>query len=320
VVVEVYQDYSAIQSEADSFFRGRLLWFAIALVALYVALLPIVLSASRALRRQNAQLEDQARRLEGLLAGEQASVAELRRLNKMQSDFAAVASHELRSPLTAIIGYVKTLRRPEFENDTEARAEFLGAIERQSNRLFRLITNMLTAAQVEHRESAMAVAPFELASLMEEIAEGFHESGGRLVVNLPQGLPPLESDRDLLAEVLANLVDNALKYSPPASPVVVGAEVHGSDVLVTVRDSGVGIAPHEQDRVFERFYQSDQSATRRFGGVGLGLHLVRELVHALGGTVDLDSEPGAGATFTVRLPLCHPSLATEASEPVAARR
>ena len=317
-VVEIYQDYSAIQSEADSFFKSRLLWFALALVVLYLALLPIVLRASRALRRQNAQLEEQAKRLEVLLSGEQQSVAELTRLNKMQSDFAAVASHELRTPLTAILGYVKTLRRPEFENDTVARAEFLGAIERQADRLSRLITNLLTAAQVEHHEAALQIAPFELSSLLEEVAEGFHESAGRLFVDLPPDLPAVENDRDLLGEVLANLIDNGLKYSTSTTPVVVGASVRGDEVWISVHDSGVGIDPQDQERVFERFYQSDQSATRRFGGVGLGLHLVRELVRTLGGTVSLESQPGVGSTFTVQLPLRHPSLAGQPVQTVAA--
>jgi signal transduction histidine kinase len=314
-VVEVYQDYGSIQREASAFFRDRLFAFGIALVVLYVALLPIVLRASRALRRQNVQLEQQARQLEELLANEQQSVAELRRLNKMQSDFAAVASHELRTPLTAILGYVKTLRRPEFENDPVARAEFLGAIERQSDRLFRLITNMLTAAQVEHHEAALQVGSFSFASVMEEVAEGFHDSAGRLVVRVPDDLPPLESDRVLVSEVLTNLVDNALKYSATNTEVVVTAEASDGHLLVSVRDSGVGISPEELDRVFDRFYQSDQSATRRFGGVGLGLHLVRELVRTLSGTVQLDSEPGVGTTFLVRLPLRHESGAMAAVPP-----
>ncbi len=320
VVVEIYQDYGTIQAEANAFFRARLETFGIALLVLYVALLPIVLRASRALRKQNVQLEEQARRLEALLAGEQRSVAELRRLNKMQSDFAAVASHELRTPLTAILGYVKTLRRPEFEDDPVVRAEFLGAIERQSDRLFRLITNMLTAAQVEHHESAVEIVSFELETLVEEVVEGFHESGGRLVVQMPEGLPELESDRVLVCEVLANLIDNALKYSAADTPVVVGAAAGGGFLNVTVHDSGVGIAPQEQQRIFERFYQSDQSTTRRFGGVGLGLHLVRELVQTLGGTVDLQSEPGVGTMFTVRLPLRHPLAVSPraATQPVAA--
>jgi signal transduction histidine kinase len=306
-VVEMYQDYKAISSEASAFFRSRLASFGIALVVLYIALLPIVLSASRALRRQNVQLEEQAGRLKELLATEQQSVAELRRLNKMQSDFAAVASHELRTPLTAILGYVKTLRRPEFENDAVARAEFLGAIERQSDRLYRLITNMLTAANVEHREAVLALGPVPLARIMDEVVEGFHDSVGRLVVRIPEDLPQIETDRVLLGEILANLVDNALKYSAATTQVVVAAEVDDGHMVISVHDAGVGIAPEEMGRIFDRFYQSDQSATRRFGGVGLGLHLVQELLRTLGGTVQVQSEQGVGTTFVVRLPLRHPA-------------
>jgi len=306
VVVEVYQDYAAIQHEASSFFRGRLLSFGVALVVLYLALLPIVFRAGRALRRQNVQLESQAHRLEDLLEREQGAVIELRWLNKVQSDFAAVASHELRTPLTAILGYVKTLRRPDFEADAVARAEFLAAIERQADRLSRLIINLLTATQVEHHEDSLEIAPFDINGLADEIVEAFNESKGRLQVKLPDGLPQIESDRVMVSGIVANLVDNALKYSPDSTPVVLRAEVDGGVVRISVRDSGIGVAPDQQDRIFDRFYQADQSATRRFGGVGLGLHLARELAERLGGRVELDSRPGIGSTFTVTLPVRWP--------------
>jgi len=305
-VVEVYQDYEPIQDQASSFFRGRMLSFGIALVGLYLALLPIVFRAGRALRRQNEQLESQARRLEELLAEEQETVGELRRLNKMQSDFAAVASHELRTPLTAILGYVKTLRRPDFETDAVARAEFLAAIERQAERLFRLITNLLTATQVEHHEDSLDTAPFDFRSLADEIVEAFNDSNGRLQVTVAEGLPEIESDRVMVGEILANLVDNALKYSPDSTPVQIKAAADYGVVRISVRDSGIGVAPDQRERIFDRFYQADQSATRRFGGIGLGLHLVRELAERLGGRVDLDSRPGIGSTFTVTLPVRWP--------------
>jgi signal transduction histidine kinase len=315
-VAEVYQDYASIQSQAASFFKTQLASFGIALFVLYVALLPIVMSAGRALRRQNEQLESQARRLEDLLAREQQTVAELRRLNKMQSDFAAVASHELRTPLTAILGYVKTLRRPEFETDPVARAEFLAAIERQGDRLFRLITNLLTAAQVEHHDGSLEVSEFDLRALAEEVAEAFHTSNGRIQFRFPETLPFLESDRVMVGEVMANLVDNALKYSSEQTPVVVEASADGTSMRILVRDSGVGVSAEQQERIFERFYQADQSATRRFGGVGLGLHLVRELIGWLGGEIDLDSRPGAGSTFTVTLPLRFPGPKRAATPPM----
>src|SRR6266542_6088211 len=110
----------------------------------------------------------------------------------------------------------------------------------------------------------------------------------------------------MVGEILANLVDNALKYSPDSTPVQIKAAADYGVVRISVRDSGIGVAPDQRERIFDRFYQADQSATRRFGGIGLGLHLVRELAERLGGRVDLDSRPGIGSTFTVTLPVRWP--------------
>jgi len=305
-VVELYQDYSSIESRASNLFRTRLITLGAGLLVLYVALMPIALSTSRRVRRQNDLLEDQAGRLEELLEREQDNVAELRRLNQMQSDFVAVASHELRTPLTAILGYVKTLQRPEFEQDPTARREFLSAMERQGDRLFRLVANLLSAAQVENQDTALEITAFEFAALAEEVREGFHHSGERIHLSLPPGLPALETDRDRLGEIVANLLDNALKYSPPDAPIELGAEAAGGTLRVWVRDHGIGIDAVDLDRIFDRFYQTDQSSTRRYGGVGLGLHLVKQLAQTMGGSVEVDSAPGVGSTFTVILPVRAP--------------
>jgi signal transduction histidine kinase len=311
-VVELYQDYGSVEAIAASLTRNRIITLGAGLVLLYMVLLPIVLGTSRRLRRQNQLLEDQAvklreqaRRLEGLLSREQQAVAELRTLSQMKSDFVAVASHELRSPLTAILGYVKTLRRPEFETDETARREFLGAIERQGERLLRLVNNLLTTALVENRAAAAEISRFDVGPLLEEVKEGFH-AGSRIRVSIPADLPALASDRVRVGEILANLVDNALKYSPDEAQVELGARAQNGNIQFWVVDRGVGIPPEDIDRIFERFYQTDQSATRRFGGVGLGLHLVRELAASLGGRVDVESVPGAGSTFTVTLPVSAP--------------
>jgi signal transduction histidine kinase len=308
-VVELYQDYSLIQATTQSLFHTRLVTLGAGLLILYIALLPIAFRTSRRVRRQNDLLEEQARRLEVLLAREQQTVAELRRLNQMQSDFVAVASHELRTPLTAILGYAKTLQRPEFEEDPVARREFLAAMERQGDRLFRLVANLLSAAKVENRDAALEVRTFAFDELAEEVREGFHHSRNRIRLALHSGLPPLETDRDRTAEILANLVDNALKYSPPESPVEVGATAADGRLRFWVADHGVGIDPADLDRVFDHFYQSDQSSTRRYGGVGLGLHLVKQLAETLEGSVEVVSTPGVGSTFTVTLPLRHGSRA-----------
>src|SRR5919197_11867 len=303
-VVELYQDYASIEARAASLLRDRIITLGLGLILLYVLLLPIVLGASRRLRRQNDQLEEQARRLSVLLEREQKTVAELRTLNQMKSDFAAVASHEMRTPLTAILGYVKTLRQPEFENDPKARTEFMAAIDRQAERLFRLVTNLLTAAQVEKHEAQIQVSTFDLQALAEEVAEGFHEGGSRIRLAVPE--IQLVTDRVRVGEILTNLIDNALKYSADEAPVDIGAAVRGAQVVFWVQDCGVGIDQRDLGRIFERFYQTDQSSTRRFGGVGLGLHLVTELATTLGGRVEVESAPGVGSTYTVALPLWQP--------------
>jgi signal transduction histidine kinase len=263
------------------------------------------------LAEQNQTLADQAARLEHLLNQEKEAVAELRELNKMKSDFVAVVSHELRTPLTAIIGFVKTLRRPEFEDDATTRQEFLQAMERQGDRLLRLVENLLTVSRLENSTLNPALGRVSFLDLCREIVEGLGASAARIHMAVPDGIPVLFTDRDLLGRVISNLLDNALKYSPDKNPCELGARVDGTSLSFWVRDQGIGIPPHELARVFDRFYQVDSSTTRAFRGTGLGLSLVKDLLEQLGGTVEVDSEPGIGSTFTVRLPLHHAEQAAD---------
>ncbi|MGZ4155213.1 MAG: sensor histidine kinase, partial [Actinomycetota bacterium] len=139
--------------------------------------------------------------------------------------------------------------------------------------------------------------------LVREVAADFHDAAERLVNDVATDLPPVTCNRRRLQDVLSNLVDNALKYSPPPEPILVGARVSDDTLTMWVRDRGIGIAPEDRHRVFERFFQVDQSATRAYGGVGLGLHIVHGLVASMGGTVDVDSRINEGSTFTVSVPL-----------------
>jgi signal transduction histidine kinase len=255
------------------------------------------------LAEQNQTLAEQAERLEHLLTQEQESVAELRELNKMKSDFVAVVSHELRTPLTAIIGFVKTLRRPEFADDAATRQEFLQAMERQGDRLLRLVENLLTVSRLENSTLSPALGRVSFQDLCREIVEGLGASSSRIRVKVPDGIPVLFTDRDLLGRVISNLLDNALKYSPDQTPCELGAVVEGTRLRFWIADQGIGIPGTELGRVFERFYQVDSSTTRAFRGTGLGLALVKDLLQQLGGTVEVESEHGVGSTFTVTLPL-----------------
>src|SRR3989442_668523 len=300
--IEVYQNYSIIQAEIDRLTRTLSISLAAGLLVLYVVLLPVMVGATRTLRRQNQQLQEQASRFSELLEREQKRVAELRELDRLKSDFVAAASHELRSPLTSIHGYVHILRTIGAAPD-ETGQEALAAIDRQTVRLTRLITNLLQEARLEHGEVVTDVVTFAFGELAREVRADFHDSASQIRIEVEDDLPQVTCDRRRVLEVLTNLVDNAIKYSKPGAAVVIGCSVQEHTFTFWVSDQGVGISPEERARIFERFYQSDQSATRSVGGVGLGLHIVRGLVQAMGGTIEVDSVPFEGSTFRVSLPI-----------------
>jgi signal transduction histidine kinase len=290
-VAEIYQDYSFIQGEIDAVVRRVAVIVVGGLAVLYALLLPIALRASRDLRQRNEQLAE-------LLQREQQTVAELRDLARKKDDFVSAASHELRSPLTSILGSLATLRQPNVSGDPAASAEFLDAAERQAKRLERLVENLLTEARLEEAR------PIELkdVDLAEAASQVVAELGAtdRVVLDLPAGT--VRTDRARIVEVVRYLLDNALKYSPEGSTVTVGAAVEDGRLRLRVTDVGPGIDPADQAEIFERFHQVDQSSTRSHDGLGLGLHLARELVEQLQGRVEVDSGPGRGSTFTVTVP------------------
>jgi signal transduction histidine kinase len=294
-VIEVYQDYSAIQREIDRLNDTLTISLGLGLLVLYVLLLPLMVGVTRTLRRQNEQLGE-------LLAREQETVAELRELDRLKSDFAAAASHELRTPLTTIRGYAELLRERFPVADPEAR-EAVDAIARQTTHLQRLVGNLLREARLEHGDPEAIGEPTSVAVVLEEVRRGFPGAIDRIRLRIDHDLPPVALDPIALHEIVANLVDNALKYSAPGTPVDVEAEAGDDSLLIRVRDEGQGIPPGDLPRIFDRFTQIDGSSTRAHGGVGLGLHLVRELTRRAGGEVDVESVVGRGSTFTVRIPV-----------------
>jgi signal transduction histidine kinase len=319
-VAEFYQDYAHIQAEVDRQFGQLTVIFVMGLALLYLLLLPIARGASRRLQRQKDELRRQAERLAVLLAREQHTVAELQELNRLKGDFIAVASHELRTPLTSILGYGKLLRRKEFEDDPASRSEFLDTMERQGDRLLQLVENLLTTSRLESGELPVSLSRFDLATLLRETVDALHAGEGRIRVTVPSGRVEVETDRDRVCRVVANLLDNAMKYSPAERPVEVWLRVDGPEVELTVRDRGEGISEDVLPRIFDRFYQADGSITRPAGGVGLGLYLVHGLVRSLAGGIEVASEPGVGTTFSVRFPAVHPEALPGDAEPVQVAR
>lgn len=294
-VAELYQDYAFIQNDIDAFVARMAPMLAIALLVLYAATLPIAHRASRELRRRNERLNE-------LLENEQRTVAELRDLNQKMDDFVAAASHELRTPLTSIIGYLATLRDPDLGSDPAVRAEFLDAADAQTKRLLRLITNLLAASDMEEGSRPVAIELVDLAAIARAVVAELPGAAERVRIDVPadQAVP---TDRGRVTEVLTNLLDNALKYSAPGTTVEVGASADAQGFRLWVSDRGVGIDESDRSAIFERFHQVDQSATRRFGGVGLGLYLSRGLVQELDGRIEVTSTPGQGSTFTIVLPV-----------------
>ena len=264
------------------------------------------------LAEQNELLTAQAERLANLLRKESATVDQLRELNRMKGEFVAVVSHELRTPITAMTGYAKTLRMPQFANDDLLREEFLERMERQGNRLIGLVENLLTTSRLESDQLSISIGRVLFEDLCRETVEGLGTDSERVVTSVPDDIPVLHTDRQLLSRVITNLLDNALKYSPEEAICELEAHAEGGELVFLVRDHGIGIEPEQVERIFERFYQVDSSSTRRFSGAGLGLSMVRDLVRHLGGTVSVESVLDQGSTFTVRLPIQAPDEAAAA--------
>ncbi|MDP9341115.1 MAG: ATP-binding protein [Actinomycetota bacterium] len=234
-------------------------------------------------------------------------VEELEGLNRLKDEFVAGVSHELRTPLTAIIGSVATVSRLGDMLAADQRRQLLGVAERQAKRLAELLENLLAESRLAGDDPAMALVPVDLAPFLEEVADTMRfRAPARIVdTSCPAGLD-LVTDRTLLYRILFNLGDNALKYSE--GPVQLEARPEGAEIRIDVRDQGVGIPPEHLATVFERFRQLDTPDGRHMEGVGLGLHLVARVAEALGGRIEVDSEPGRGSTFSVWLPKAGPPV------------
>jgi two-component system phosphate regulon sensor histidine kinase PhoR len=225
-------------------------------------------------------------------------------LEKTRSDFVATASHELRTPLAAVFGAVRTLRRRDLELSPEDTAAFLEMIESESLRLTKIVDQILLAGQLDADAVDLKVSDCNPA----EIATGVIESAS---VHLPDGISfsleangasSIECDENKLRQVLVNLVDNAVKYSPEGGRVTIRLDHNGTGYVIEVADEGLGIPAAEQERIFEKFYRLDPQQTKGVGGSGLGLYICRELVERMNGTLTVDSRPGEGSRFTVALP------------------
>jgi signal transduction histidine kinase len=257
---------------------------------------------ARSLRREAERARDRA-----WLAEEAAR--RLRDLDQMKSDFVAITSHELRTPLAAIRGFVNTLLRRIEQLSPEEVREFLGIVDLQTDRLIRLVEDLLVVTRIEAGKLGFDPRPVEATALVEQVVRGLGDGAARVRTSGIDDVPTFVADPNRLGQVLTNLLENALKFSPDERQVRLTASVdHGEWVRFDVADDGVGIAAEELEAVFERFHQTDAANTRAAQGAGLGLYITKKLVDAMDGSIEVSSAIGRGSTFTVRLPL-RPSAA-----------
>ena len=233
-------------------------------------------------------------------------VTDLRRLESIRRDFVANVSHELRTPVTAVRSAAETLRNVLGKNDPETAARFLDIIERNAERLQDLVEDLLDLSRIESRQYRLRPEAIELGAMFSHALFGLRERAEKKGITLRSeataDLPSARADRRALEQVLANLIDNAIKYAGPGATVVVRAAPRGDDLEIAVADDGPGIDARHLPRLFERFYRVDPGRGRDIGGTGLGLSIVKHLVEAMGGRVTVHSDPGKGSTFTFTLP------------------
>jgi len=225
--------------------------------------------------------------------------------SRAKSDFLAIVSHELRTPLSAVIGYAGLLEEGIAGALTEIQHEYLGNLRRSAEHLLRLIDQVITFARLEGDHERVLVDEVDLVRVAGDIATLTRQLADRkglsLVMVLPEGGLTLRSDEKKISQILINLVTNAIKYTD-AGEVRVVVEPDGEWILLRVRDTGPGIPTDKHEEIFEPFHQLEAPPTRRAGGAGIGLSIVKNLTGLLGGQVIVDSRPGDGSTFTVRLP------------------
>jgi PAS domain S-box-containing protein len=227
-----------------------------------------------------------------------------REQEEQRSTFISVISHELQTPIAIIKGYASTLARADATLDMEALRSRLRAVEEEADRLNQLVGNLLYASRIQAGGLQMEIVPLDLANLVQKAAHHLQvkSPGVTVMVNLPPNLPTVMADRDRIEEVLQNLLDNAVKYSPDKHEVIVSCSATGDEVIISVSDTGMGISLRDQERIFDRFYRVGKSKTRSMQGAGLGLYICRAIIEAHGGRIWVESALHEGSTFSFSLP------------------
>ncbi len=265
--------------------------------------LKIVLPAQKTFQVNVSAVFDQEGQVSGCLAVVH-DITELKRLETVRSDFVANVSHELKTPLTSIKGFIETLLEGALE-DKENSREFLKIIQNHTERLDNLINDLLSLSHIESREIKLKIDSINLHDLVNKIYSGFRSQIKKRSIEVKNGLPVdslIRADVDRVEQVLTNLIGNAIKFNKEKGSINIYSEDSKDSVKIIVEDSGIGIPPKDIPRRFERFYRVDKARSRELGGTGLGLSIVKHIVELHGGNVGLESVEGLGSKFWFTLP------------------
>lgn len=230
-------------------------------------------------------------------------ITEKKNLEKMRSDFVANVTHELKTPLTSISGFVETLRENE-DIDILTRNRFLGIIDSETNRLKRLIDDILMLSFIESDDKVKTKEIVNLNGIIQEVLCLVSDKIKDKNINIKKDYEELSINinRDYLKQIILNLIDNAIKYNIEGGNIYISIVDHKNYLDLVIEDSGIGIAKKDLNRVFERFYRVDKARSKKIGGTGLGLAIVKHIVLSIGGNINVDSKLGKGTQFNIRLP------------------
>ncbi len=232
-------------------------------------------------------------------------ITPLKEFDKMRTEFVANVSHELKTPLTSILGFVETLKEGAID-DKENSHKFLSIIETQSKKLNTLIEDLLLLSRIESSNEPVRKEPVRVKDLMDKLTETFGPLLIEKRISFKTGIEPkdlkIKVELSSFERAISNLIDNAVKYSPAGSQVSVEVTGISPKVTITVKDNGIGIPESDLPRIFERFYRVDKGRTRESGGTGLGLSIVKHIIERHSGSVHVESTPQKGSTFTITLP------------------
>jgi two-component system, OmpR family, phosphate regulon sensor histidine kinase PhoR len=256
------------------------------------------------------QLNETGEKLQAMFEQLQREHTELEKLERVRKDFVINVSHELRTPLASIQGYTETLLEGAI-HDAEHNMRFLAIIRQNAERLGRLTEDLMTLSRLELKTTKFQFASYYVGDLLNDCCDSMRPIAEKKAIDLIVELPPADAevfcDSEAVHQIVSNLLDNAVKYTPEGAHIAMGANRvdSGGEPMMQfyVRDSGPGIPADDLPRLFERFYRVDKARSRQLGGTGLGLAIVKHLVRAMGGDVGVESEPGKGSTFLFTLPV-----------------